>query len=46
MGILSIDLTNINVDDANFYVDDPKTLIHVRLLVWHKLKKCARYLKK
>ena len=47
MGILSIDLNNINVYDANFYVDDPKTLIHVRLLAWHnKLKKCARYLKK
>ena len=30
MGILSVDLNNINLDDANFYEDDPKTIVHDR----------------
>ena len=34
MGILSVDLNNINLDCANFYEDDHKTVIHVRLLAW------------
>ena len=29
MGILSVDPNNINLDDAIFYEDDPKTIIHV-----------------
>ena len=35
MGILSIDLNNINLDDANYSEDDPENIIHVRLLAWH-----------
>ena len=35
MGILSTDLNNINVDDTNYYEDDPETIIHIRLLAWH-----------
>ena len=41
MGIHSVDLNNINLDNANFYKDDPRTIIHVRILVCHnKLKLC------
>ena len=41
MGIHSVDLNNINLDNANFYKDDPRTIIHVRILVCHnKLKQC------
>ena len=36
MGILSIDLDKINLDDDNnFDEDDPDTIIHARLLAWH-----------
>ena len=35
MGILSIDLNNINLDDVNFDEDDPEAIIHVRLMTWH-----------
>ena len=35
MGILSGDHNNINLYDTNFYEDDPKTIIHGRLLAWH-----------
>ena len=35
MGILSIDLNNINLDDSNCNEDDPGTITHVRLLDWH-----------
>ena len=34
MGILNIDLNNINLDN-NFYEDDPDTIFLVRLLAWH-----------
>ena len=34
MGILNIDLNNINVDN-NFDEDDPDTIILIRLLAWH-----------
>ena len=34
MGILSVDLNNINLDDVSFDEDDPKNIIHVRLMVW------------
>ena len=34
MGILSIDLNNINFDN-NFDEDDPDTIIPVRLLAWY-----------
>ena len=43
MDILSIDLNNINLDDTNFYKDDPKTIIHVRILPCHnRYKRHAR----
>ena len=32
MGILSVDLNNINLDDLNFYEGDPEAIIHVRLM--------------
>ena len=35
MGILDIDLNNVNLDDTNYNEDDPETIILCRLLVWH-----------
>ena len=35
IGILSLDLNNINLDDTNNDEDDLKTIIHVMLLAWH-----------
>ena len=32
MGILNVDLDKINLDDVNFDEDDPKTIIHIRLM--------------
>ena len=41
MGILNIDLNNIDLDDTNYDEEDPDTIIHIRLLVWHiKFEKC------
>ena len=34
MGILNIDLDNINLD-INFDENDPDTIFHIRLLAWH-----------
>ena len=46
MGILSVNLNNINLDDDNFYEDDPKSIIHVRLLPWYnKFKQCKAFIK-
>ena len=40
MGIVTIDLNNINHEDTNYNKDDIKTVIQVRLLAWHiKFKK-------
>ena len=40
MGILSIDLNNINSDDTDYDEDYPDTIILIRLLAWHiKLEK-------
>ena len=33
MGIVSVDINNISLDDVNFYGDDPETIIHVTLTV-------------
>ena len=44
MGILNIDLNNINLDH-NFDEDDPDIIILIRLLAWHNLKN-TRNLKK
>ena len=47
MGILSVNLNNINLDDTNYEEDDPDTIILIRLLAWHikfekrKELKCA-----
>ena len=42
MGILNIDLNNINIDN-NFDEDDPYTIILIRLLVLHiKFEKTQR----
>ena len=35
IGILNLDLKSINLDDNNFYEDDPDTIIQVRLLAWN-----------
>ena len=41
MDIISIDLNNINLEGTNYDEDDPKTIIHTRLLAWYiKLEKC------
>ena len=34
MGILNIDLNNINLDN-NFDEDDPDAIIHIKGLAWH-----------
>ena len=39
MGTLSVDLDKINLvnlDNGNFEEDDPETLLHIRLVTWHK----------
>ena len=46
MGILSIDPTNVNLDDTNFDEDDPETIINVRLLAWDIKFEKLRALKK
>ena len=35
MGILIIDINNINPDDTNYDDDDLETVIHIRLLATH-----------
>ena len=35
MGILDIDLNNINLDNTNCDEDDPETIIHIKLLTKH-----------
>ena len=35
MGILNIDLNNINLDDINYHEDNPDIIILIRLLAWH-----------
>ena len=47
MGILGVDLDQMNLDDDNnFYEDDSDTIIHIRLLAWHNKFKNAEHLKK
>ena len=46
MGILSVNLDNINLYDGNFYENDPETIIYVRLLAEHyRYKKCKGFTK-
>ena len=35
MGILNIDLNNINCENTNYDEDDPDTIILIKLLAWH-----------
>ena len=34
MGLVTIDLNNINFDDDNFDEDDPTNNVYVRLVTW------------
>ena len=45
MGIVNIDLNNINLDD-NFDEEDPKNIILIRLLSWHINSEKPKELKK
>ena len=45
MGILNIDLNNINLDN-DFHEDDPDTNTLIRLLVWHTKFEKRKALKK
>ena len=46
MGILKIDINNINLDN-NFDADDPNTIILFRLLAWSiEFEKCEALKKK
>ena len=45
MGIVNIDLNNINLDD-NFDEEDPKNIILIRLLSWHVNSEKPKELKK
>ena len=47
IGILSIDLNNINLDNTNYDGDDPETIVHIRLLSSHiKFKKRKAFKKR
>ena len=46
MGISSIGLKNVNLDDAFFDNDDPKTIIHTRRIVWYNRFKQRKGYKK
>ena len=46
MGILSVDLNNINLDDINSNEGDPKTVIHVRIMDWHNSLSKVKHLKR
>ena len=46
MGILSINLNCINLDNNNFDEDDPDTIIHARLLACHAKFEKRKALKK
>ena len=46
MGILNIDLDNINRDNTNYDEGDPDTIIYVSFLAWHiKFEKCKAFKK-
>ena len=46
MGILSIHLNNINLDDTNYDENDPETIINIRRLAWHIKFEKRKVLKK
>ena len=45
MGILNVDLNNINLDDTNYDEDDADAIILVRLLAWHIKFEKTKHLK-
>ena len=46
MGILNVDLSNINLDEVNIYNDDPEIVVHVRLMAWGNRFKQRKAFKK
>ena len=46
MGIISVDLNKINLDDVNFDEDDTETIIHVRIMAWCNRFKQSKAFKK
>ena len=46
MGILNVNLNNINLDDTNYEEDDPDTIILFRLLAWHSKFEKGKTLRK
>ena len=46
MGILNVDINNINIDDFKFDEDDTETIIHVRLMAWRNRLKQRKAFKK
>ena len=34
MGLVNVDLNNVNLGDDNFDNYDPQTIIHVRIMAW------------
>ena len=46
MGIVSIDLNNIKLDNTNYDDDDLETIIHIRLLASHSKFEKRKALKK
>ena len=46
MGINSLDLNNINLDDASFDEDNPKTIIDIKPMAWPNRPKQRKACKK
>ena len=50
MGLNTVYLNNINLDDEKFVKEDPETIIHVRLKTWcnsyRQRKACKKRYKK
>ena len=46
MGILSVNLYNINLDDTNYEEDDSDAIVLIRLLAWHIKSEKRKALKK
>ena len=46
MNTLCVDLNKTNLDDVDYYEDDPETIILARLLAWrNKFEKCKAFKK-
>ena len=46
MDIHSVGLNNINLDDIDFYKDDPEIILHIRLITWCNSLKQRKAFKK